>query len=404
MVPARTRRRRGDGAAVPGVVVIAAKDLRQRLRDRSALMVGVLAPLLVAFLMSVAFRGADTFHYRLALVDADTGPVGAAVLSALQGSELRRIVSVERLPDAAAAVAAVNGRHAQAGLVVPAGLSASVAGAAPLSMRVLTSVNDEIAASVTEAIASSFTAQLNADRLSVATSQAAGAPPGTLAALEARAASLELPLQTVQRPVGAHELKTISYYGPAMGIFFVLFLVAYTARSYFVEQEQGMLERLRAAPLHPLAILAGKSLSVFVFGLLDLLLIAAVTTAAFGASWGPAPLVLLVCACYALAVVALTAFVIVVARTIRQAEGISQALVFGLALLGGNFLFLSASPAIMRRIALFTPNGWALRAFTDLATLGGGFGTVVQPVLGILAFTAVISVAVVVLSPRALRA
>ncbi len=44
----------------------------------------------------------------------------------------------------------------------------------------------------------------------------------------------------------------------------------------------------------------------------------------------------------------------------------------------------------MRRLALLTPNGWALRAFTDLGTGGGGFGTVLVPVAAMLAFSAVV--------------
>ncbi|HZU79682.1 MAG TPA: ABC transporter permease, partial [Acidimicrobiales bacterium] len=271
-------------------------------------------------------------------------------------------------------------------------------------MPVLTSINNTIAGGVTEAIADSFVAQLNADRLSLATALAAGAPPDRSAVLQAKLATLRLPLQAVERPVGAHELKAISYYGPAMALFFVLFLVGYTARGYFVERDQGMLERMRVAPVRPLDVLAGKSLSVFVFGFVDLLVIAAFTSAAFGARWGPWPEVVLVCAAFVLSVTVLTAFVMVVARTTQQAEGISSAVVFSLALLGGNFVFLSALPDAMRRIALLTPNGWALRAFTDLSTLGGGMSSALQPLGGMLAFSAVVAVLVVLLAPRAVRA
>lgn len=388
---------------MPPLLVIAAKDLRQRLRDRSAVVVGLVAPLVVAFLMSTAFKGADTFHYTLALADADHGPVATAVEQLLGSPELRGIVTLRREPTPAAASEAVRDRKAGAGLVLPAGLSASVSGASPVSLPVLTSVNNPIAGSVTAAVASSFVAQLNADRLSVATAVAVGGSGADAARLQQQAASLRLPLEAVQRPVGAHELKAISYYGPAMAIFFVLFLVSYTARGYFVERDEGMVERMRAAPVRPVEILAGKSLSVFVFGFVDLLVIAAVTSAAFGAQWGAWPEVVLVCAAFVLAVTVLTAFVMVVARTTQQAEGISSALVFGLALLGGNFVFLSALPDTMRHIALLTPNGWALRAFTDLSTIGGGAGTIVQPLVGMLAFSAVIAVLVALFAPRAVR-
>ena len=384
---------------MPPALLIAAKDIRQRLRDRSAVLVGVVAPLVVALLMSMAFSGTEKFHYTLAVADADHGPVALSVLGALESPSLRSIVTVRRYPSAAAATAAVHDRKAAAGLVVPAGFSAAAEGPRPLALTTLTSVNDSIAASVTASIVSSFVAQLNADRLAVATAVASGStvPADRLGAL---ASGLQIPLRALARPVGAHQLKVISYYAPSMSIFFVFFLVSYTARSFFVDRDEGMVERMRAAPVRPVDILAGKSLSVLVFGLASLLVIAVVTTAAFGADWGSPLAVVVVCTALVLSVVAMTALVMVASRTKRQAEGISSAVVFGLALLGGNFVFLSQSPAVMQRIALLTPNGWALRAFTDLSTTGGGLGTAVVPVVGILAFTAVVGLLVVALARR----
>lgn len=380
-------------------LLIAAKDVRQRLRDRSAVLVGLVAPLVVALLMSMAFNGTSKFHYTLALSNADRGPVATAMVHALEAPGLAAFVTARPYPTAAAAAAAVRDRKAQAGLVIPAGFSSAATGPRPAPLTTLTSVNDTIAASVTASIVASFVAQLNADRLSVATAAASGST-ASAESLSALASHLEIPVRTVSRPVGAHQLEVISYYAPSMSIFFVFFLVGYTARSFFVDRDEGMIERMRAAPVRPVDIVAGKSLSVLVFGLASLLVIAAVTTAAFGADWGSPLAVVAVCAALVLSVVAVTALVMVAARTKRQAEGISSAVVFGLALLGGNFVFVSQSPAVMQRIALFTPNGWALRAFTDLSTTGGGLGTAAVPVLAILAFTAVVGLCIALLARR----
>ncbi|HTZ10101.1 MAG TPA: ABC transporter permease [Acidimicrobiales bacterium] len=189
-----------------------------------------------------------------------------------------------------------------------------------------------------------------------------------------------------------------------MAIFFLLFTVSFTARSFYVDRTQGMIERMRAAPVRPAQIIVGKALSVFVYGLVSLGAIALITSLAFGADWGDPLAAGVLCLALVLSVVCLTAFVIGVARTQRQAEGISSIVVFGLALLGGNFVFLATAPAAMQRLALLTPNGWALRGFTDLATLGGGLGTVVEPVLAILAFSAVVGGIGVALAPRAVTA
>jgi len=381
------------------VLVIAGKDLRQRLRDRSAVVIGLVAPLAVALLMSLAFKGTENFHYTLALVNADRGPIAGAMVQAFESKSLRSIVTVEDYAGQTTAAQAVRNGRAQAGLVIPAGYSARLAGAAPLSLTTLTNVNNTTATSVTQSIVSSFVAQLDADRLSVATAQSAGSTKST-AGLTALASQLRIPEQLVARAVGARQLKVISYMAPAMSIFFAFFLISYTARGFFEDKDQGMIERMRAAPVRPYQILVGKSLSVLVFGLGSLLVIFLVTTKLFGAYWGDPLSVVLICAALVLAIVALTALVIGVARTKRQAEGMSSALVFGLALLGGNFVFLSASPEVMQRIALFTPNGWALRAFTKLSTSGGALHTAAVPVLAILGFALVIGVVAAVLAPR----
>ena len=59
------------------VVAIAVKDLRQRLRDRSAWVLGIFAPMLVAGLISLAFGGAQSFHTTVAVVDEDHGAIAA---------------------------------------------------------------------------------------------------------------------------------------------------------------------------------------------------------------------------------------------------------------------------------------------------------------------------------------
>ncbi|MGZ4697124.1 MAG: hypothetical protein ACXVGT_06585 [Oryzihumus sp.] len=76
-------------------------------------------------------------------------------------------------------------------------------------------------------------------------------------------------------------------------------------------------------------------------------------------------------------------------------------LTFGLVLLGGNFIFISAAPPTLRTLSLFTPNGWALRAFTDLAG-GAGWTAALPPLLAILAFGAAAMGAAVLLRRRVL--
>lgn len=372
------------------VLVIAGKDLRQRLRDRSAIVLALLAPLAVAALMSAAFRGVENLHVTLAVADGDRGALGAQVVAALRSPQVRSLVTVRSEPTAAAVRAAVRSGRAGAGVVIPQGFTDSVAGTAPKALGLVTSVNNDMARQLARAIVGGFTAQVNADRLSVHTALAAGAPASTLPALVAAAQRLRLPVTTVTRAVGARELKPVSYFAPAMAIFFMLFVVSFTSRSFFVDRDEGMIERILAAPVSNRQAILGKALGAFVLAGASVAVMMLVTGAAFGADWGDPAAAALVSLAMVLVVVALTALVIVLARSERQAEMVSSVVIFGLALLGGNFVFVSVEPDLLRRLALLTPNGWALRAYTDLSTTGGGLSTVAVPLLVITGFAVAI--------------
>ncbi|MGA2527829.1 MAG: ABC transporter permease [Acidimicrobiales bacterium] len=383
------------------VLAIARKDLRQRIRDRSAIVVGVIAPVLIAGLMSLAFNGLNSFHFTLGLVELDHGPVAAQLVKALDAPQLRQVLTVRTVDSAALARSEISHGDLGAVLVIPAGFSVAVTGTHPEPLTTITSSQGTVPADVTQSIVSSFAAQLNADRLAFATALAAGASSSDTSQLISLVSRLRIPLQAIERPVGAHELKVISYYSPGMAIFFLLFTISYTARSFFVERSAGMIERMRAAPVRAVEILLGKAMSVLVYGVVSLATIAVVTSAAFGADWGaPLPAVLVGLA-LVISVVCLTALVIGIARTQRQAEGVASIIVFGLALLGGNFFFISGAPSTIKHLALLTPNGWAIRGFTDLATIGGGLATIVEPVVAILTFSAVVGALAVGLARRA---
>ena len=372
------------------VLVITLKDLRQRVRDRSAIVLGFVAPLGIAALMSFAFQGTERFHMTIGVVDRDHGALATAFTNFLHSSDLQKIVTVRAMTDDASATQKVKDRALDAAIVVPPGFSQAVTGAGATSLQVLTDTDRQLAGEVTQSLATSFVSQVNADRLSVATAIAAGAPSGRLSELSDAATKLRVPVAAVNLPIGARPLKAVSYFAPAMAIFFLLFTVGFTARSVFSEQRDGMFDRIAAAPVRAGSLLLGKVLSVFVYGVVSLGTVLIVTSVFFGAYWGNPLAAAAICVTMVIAVVALTAMVVVLARTERQAEGYAAVVVFGLALLGGNFVSISAAPPLLRRLALLTPNGWALRGFVDLTTGATGAGVVIRPVVAILVFSAVV--------------
>lgn len=383
------------------VVAICAKDLRQRVRDRSAVALAFVAPVLVATVMSFAFSGVDDLRFAIGVVAPAGDEVAEGLVEALTSPDAAEFLDVERFDDPAEARAAVDDGDVEAAIVVPEGFATAVAAGERPALGVLGRVDDTLAARVAEGIASGLAARVDAARLAVAAALAAGADPGGLADLVAAATELDPVLEVVEEPAGDRPLRSIDYYAPAMAVFFAFFAAGFTAQSFFAERRDQTLDRIVAAPVRPAAAVLGKVLAAFVLAASSQLAVWAVTALVFGADWGePLPAALLILA-MAAAITAVTALVVTVARTERQAEGLASMLVFGLALLGGNFVSLSMAPPLLRTLALATPNGWALRGFTDLATGADDLAAVVGPALAVLAFAAVAGGVAAALAPRA---
>jgi ABC-2 type transport system permease protein len=365
-------------------LLVAGKDLRQRLRDRSALVIAFVAPFVLASIIGLAFGGDDAFKATYAVADADTGPAATGFTDGVLASPgLRDLVTVRQV-DAGEARALVDRGDADAAFLLPAGFSASVQRGGAATITVLESGENPIAGQVARSLAEAYAAELAATQLAVRTAlDTAGQPPPAAAEarrLGERAAAGRLPVRLAEGQVGGRTIEAANYFGPSMAIFFLFFTVSFGARSILAERRQGTMRRLLASTASPGGVLAGKALAAFVLGTASVLVMWLATTLVFGADWGDPVAVVALTVSSVLSAIGVTALVITLARTDEQAEGYSSLVVFTLALLGGNFVYLAQLPELLQRVSLLTPNGWALRGFVDLVADGGGLATVAAPV------------------------
>jgi len=372
-------------------LLIAAKDLRQRFRDRSGLVIAFVAPFLLAAIIGLAFGSGDGFNFSAtyAVVDDDRGPLAARFVDGvLAGPGLAEVVTVRRV-GAAEARDLVDRGEADAAFLIPAGFSASVQRGGSATVTVLAAGASPVAGQVARSLAEGYAAQLAATGLSVRTAlDAAGRPPTQAEAnrLGRLAAAGQPPVRLVDGGVGAREIKASNYFGPSMAIFFLFFTVSFGARSILIERREGTLRRLLASAAPPGAVIAGKALAAFALGVTSVLVMWLATSLVFGADWGDPLAVVALTVSSVLAAIGITALVVTLARTDEQADGYSSLVVFTLALLGGNFIYLAQLPDLLQRLSLLTPNGWALRGFVDLVADGGGLETVAAPVAVTAAF------------------
>jgi ABC-2 type transport system permease protein len=370
-------------------LLIAGKDLRQRLRDRSGLVIAFVAPFLLAAIIGLAFGGDFRFRATYAVADGDRGPLAARFVDGvLAGPGLADVVTLRRV-DTAQARDLVDRGEADAAFLIPAGFSASVQRGGSATVTVLEAGGSPVAGQVARALAEGYAAQVAATGLSVRTAlEASGRPPSEAGArrLGEQAARRPLPVGLAEGRVGVREVKPANYFGPSMAIFFLFFTVSFGARSILTERRQGTLRRLLASAAPPGTVIAGKALAAFVLGVTSVLVMWLATSLVFGADWGDPLAVVALTVSSVLAAIGITALVVTLARTDEQADGFSSLVVFTLALLGGNFIYLAQLPDLLQRLSLLTPNGWALRGFVDLVADGGGLASVAAPIAATAAF------------------
>ena len=375
---------------MPLIAVMAANDLRRRLRDRSALITAFVAPFALATIISLALgAGGEGLEAKIGVVDADGSPIAreltGGLLSPSAGSG-RQPGGLSFVPVSSedAAVRDIDAERLGAALVVPPGFGAALGGGAPQPLRVVRDAERAITGEIAVALARELVARVNARSLSVAVvNSATHGGPNDRAQVAAEAASVQLPLGLEMTSVGG-DLKLAAYFGPSMAILFLFLTVGSGARSLLAEQREGTLARLRASPIRVTDIVAAKTASVLVLGMVSMLTLWLATSVVFGASWGPALPVLLLIAATVFAIAGISSLVTALAKTEQQAEGVTSMITFTLAILGGNFVPPGDLPEVLRGLSLLTPNGWALRSFSDLST-GAADLTAIVPTLAVLA-------------------
>jgi ABC-2 type transport system permease protein len=372
--------------------LIFGKDLRARLRDRSALLIGIVVPLALAFIFNLIFSGisGDSGAIKLGVVNADHGSASQAftqqVLPAVNRSGL---ITIRTEPSAARARALAANGTLDAVIVIPDGFSTRVAAGQPASLQVIGNVDASIAAEVARSIAESYAAELNRKRLSVATvlagpGGAAGASPQALAA---QAAATATPVAVSDVSAQTKELDNKSFFAAGMAVFFLFFTVQFGVTSLLEERSDGTLARLLAAPISRASILGGKLLTSFGLGVISMAVLVVATSLLFGADWGnPLGVAILIVAAIASAM-GIMSLIASVARNAEQAANWQSVVSVVLGLLGGTFFPVSQAPGVLSTLTFAAPQAWFLRGLGDLR--GGSLSVIWVPVLAMLGFAVV---------------
>ena len=352
-------------------LVIAAKDFRQRLRDRSAIIVAVIAPFGLAAIFGMLLGGTeDGLDLRYAYADLDGSSISSALRDGpLAGLEEAGVATITEVDGRDAAEAAIEAGDVGAALIVPAGYASAVQSAETADLEIIGSTQAGLATDVLRAVATSFTAEL--DGIRIATGTAASvmgvSDPAAVGELGARAAQTTSPLTVRAVDSELQQVVPTTFYAASMAIFFLFFTAQFGVLSLLTERRQGTLPRLVAAPISPSAIVLGKAIGSFALGIVAMAVLVVASTMLLGARWGdPFSVAILVLAAVT-AAMGITALITTLARTEEQAGGWNSIVAVTLAILGGAFFDLSQGPEILTQVSFLTPHAWFLEGLDRLA-------------------------------------
>jgi ABC-2 type transport system permease protein len=374
---------------------IARKDLKQRLRDRSAYITGIVAPLGLALIFGFVLNPLSGFKFNAtyAVADLDGGPVSRVFIdNVLANAEGVKVIEVGTEAQAEALVnTEVNPLGgpdttdtADAAIIFPVGFSDDVQSERPVTIRVVGNQSSETEVGIADALVEGYASELTSVRVAVATVESLVGSQVDRFTTGLEVLQTPNPVTLQDDTASTKQLDGVTFYAAGMAIFFLFFTVQSGITGLLEERRTGTLARLLSSPITRSSVLAGKLLSSFVVGLVSMVVLFVATTLAVDAEWGsPIGVALLTLAAIvsALGIVSLIAGF---ARSSEQAVAVGSMVGMILGFLGGTFFDVSQAGGIIASLRFVSPHGWFMQGLADLQ--GGDLGVIVAPVLAMVAF------------------
>jgi ABC-2 type transport system permease protein len=365
-----------------------ASDLRQRVRDKSVVIFGLVVPLALMFVFNLTIGSTNDITLKpltiAASVPADDALAATLVAALAQVDSFA--VTVDEV-SADAADARVRSGKAQLAVVVPDGFGDAVRQGWPAVIDVTEGDGSGIETAIALSVMRGVLDHMSASAVVVNAGLQAGVAHDRLGALAEQATAATPTVTLTEGQASTEQLSTSGALVAGQAGLFLLFTVGFGVLGLVAEREQGTMARLRSMPMRPGLIVAAKGLVSYILGVVATSVLLTVGSMFFDVSFGSPIAVAALVLC---AVAAATSLMFIIARVARTAEqaSIAQsilALVLGVA--GGAFFPLAAT-GLAGRILDLNP----IAAFTrglGITSGGGGLADIGIPVAIMLGFAVI---------------
>lgn len=352
---------------------IAGKDLKLRIRDRSAIILGVIAPLFLAFIFNAIFGSAfadESFDLAYGVVDLDESQVSTGFTEVLETIEEDGLFNLDAYESAESAEQAVEDGEIDAFFLIPEGMGSSVIAGEEATVRVVGNVDAPNSTQIAAAIAEGFGERVGTAQLAVVTAAALSPTPPGPAEIGAwsQAAAMADPAFSVEPVAAANkQLDGTTYFAAGMAVFFVFFTVQFGVNGLLEEERDGTLARLLAAPIRRNSVVLGKALLSALLGLISMAILVVATHYLMGAVWGPPLGVAVLVIAVVLAAVSVMGLVAAGSKTPEGAGNLGSIIAVILGMFGGVFFQVTGGEDFLSNLSLITPHQWFLRGLADIS-------------------------------------
>ncbi|MHB8126658.1 MAG: ABC transporter permease [Desulfitobacteriaceae bacterium] len=398
------------------VLTIAFYDLIKLLRERTALLIMILVPIVFTLLMGLAFgntgsaKDSDTtVKIPVGIANLDQGPVAKELIIMLNEDKTIKIAELTE----SELLQKVKNADIELGFVIPENFSNIVQTGKQPEVQTLRLPNSVDYMAIQNIISTAFArlrvkagtedyftelltnlnnktktkttvdTDLNKNLLitDISTKISENLQKPDLVTVEV----IKNGKQIVNKSVAAKSQISIGIL-----VMFVMFSVIFSAGEVLEEKKVNTWGRLTTTPTFKYQVILGKILGTFLKGWVQIGLLIIFGVVFMGVSWGNSIyLSLLVLSVYLLAIIGLGLLLSALVKTNSQLGAYSAILIVCTSMLSGCYWPVELEPVLMQKIAAFFPQYWAIKALSNTVGLGLGIESVIEPVLVLLVMTVV---------------
>ncbi|MCK4938109.1 MAG: ABC transporter permease [Methanosarcinales archaeon] len=368
--------------------IIAAKDLKIVLRDRNAILLMFLLPMIIISVAGLALGGEfeQNIQISVLVVDLDNDVISKEFVEFLEDID---ILDLDMESNEFAARDRIRNQEYGRLIIIPGGFTKSIMTGQNSELQIIVNPIEDSQNTVLEKIVEGYASGLSTNVVVVKTANAYGIPTYSEEdkleiVYTAQQFMQPTPVEVVTESTTTNlaEFSPFTQYVPGFAVMFLLFTtVQIGSVSLIKEQEAGTLRRLVTAPISRAEIIGGKITSTFLRGFVQLTVLIYFGNVVFDLNLGSSTLALLVLiAGITLASTGLGLLVAVLVRTEDQANSVSNLLVLTMSAIGGSWWPLFIEPQFMQDMAHFTITAWAMEGFYDLLYFDLGLAGILEEV------------------------